>query len=213
MTAEPMPTSLALPEQRVLLNVSWETYQRLVAEHGESPGTRLTYDGGQLEIMVVYVGHEDPNRTLALLVEIVAEETNRDLLAAGSATFQRRDLEKGFEPDSSFYFDERAEQVRGKNQLDLEVDPPADLVIEIDMTRSSLPRLPIFAAVGVPEVWRYDGSCVVFYRLVEGGYVEVERSIALPPLTSRQATLFLAESQRERRPAWLRRVREWLRGQ
>ena len=85
--------------------------------------------------------------------------------------------------------------------------------IEIDITGSSLPRLPIFAAVGVPEVWRYDGTRVTFYRLAEGRYVEVERSIALPPLTSRQASVFLAESGREKRPAWLRRVREWVRAQ
>lgn len=208
-----MATTLTLPEQRVLLKVSWQTYERLLAEHVDSPGTRFAYDGGLLEIMVVYVGHEDPNRTLALLVEIVAEETNRDLRRAGSTTFKREDLEKGFEPDSSFYLDERAEQVRGKAELDLLVDPPPDLIIEIDITRSSLPRLPIFAAVGVPEVWRYDGARVTFYRLAEGSYVEVERSIVLPLLTSRQAGVFLAESRREKSPAWLRQVREWVRAQ
>jgi len=208
-----MATTLLLPEQRVLLKVSWETYEQLLAEHLDSPGTRFTCDRGVLEIMVVYVGHEDPNRTLALLVEIVGEETNRDLHPAGSTTFKRQDLQKGFEPDSSFYFDERAERVRGKTDLDLLVDPPPDLIIEIDITRSSLPRLPIFAAVGVPEVWRYDGTRVAFYRLAEGSYAEVERSIALPPLTGRQASVFLAESRREKRPAWLRRVREWVRAQ
>jgi len=67
--------------------------------------------------------------------------------------------------------------------------------------------------VGVPEVWRYDGTRVTSYRLSEGSYVEVERSIALPLLTSRQAGVFLAESRREKRPAWLRRVREWVRAQ
>lgn len=208
-----MATTLTLPEQRVLLKVGWQTYERLLAEHVDSPGTRFAYDGGLLEIMVVYVGHEGPNRTLARLVEIVAEETNRDLQPAGSTTFKREDLEKGFEPDSSFYLDERAERVRGKTELDLLVDPPPDLIIEIDITRSSLPRLPIFAAVGVPEVWRYDGTRVTFYRLAEGSYVEVERSIALPLLTSRQAGVFLAESRREKNPAWLRRVRQWVRAQ
>lgn len=208
-----MATTLTLPEQRVLLQVSWETYERLLAEHVESPGTRFAYDGGRLEIMVVYVGHENPNRTLARLVEIVAEETNRDFCPAGSTTFKREDLEKGVEPDSSFYFDERAAWVRGKSELDLRVDPPPDLIIEIDITRSSLPRLPIFAALGVPEVWRYDGRRVTFYQLAEGSYVEIERSMALPPLTSRQAGVFLAESQREKNPAWLRRVREWVRAQ
>jgi Uma2 family endonuclease len=208
-----MATVLALPEQRVTLKVSWETYERLLAEHVDSPGTRLTYDRGLLEITAVYVGHEDPNRTLAALVEIVAAETDRDLRRAGCTTFKRKDLEKGFEPDSSFYFDERAAQIREKAELDMLVDPPPDLVIEIDITRSSLPRLPIFGAVGVPEVWRYDGTRVVFYRLVQGKYVEAERSIALPLMTSRQVSELLAQSSREKAPIWFRRVREWVRAQ
>ena len=115
------------------------------------------------------------------------------------------------EPDSSFYVDARAEAIRGKKELDLLVDPPPNLVIEIYIASSSLPRLPIFAAVGVPEVWRFDGTRVSFSRLVEGSYVELERSVVLPPLTSRQASAFLDKSQREKHPAWLRRVREWVR--
>ena len=144
-----MAATVTCPEQRVLLKVSWETYERLLAEQVDAAGTRFTYDRGLLEIMVVSLGHEDPNRTLALLAEIVAEETGRDLVQSGSTTFKRKDLEKGFEPDSSFYLDARAEAMRGKKELDLLVDPPPDLVIEIDIASSSLPRLPIFAAVGV----------------------------------------------------------------
>ena len=204
---------LAPPEQKVLLKVGWDTYERLLAEHVNNLGTRFTYDQELLEIMVVSVGHEAPNRTLALLAEIVAEETGRDVLQSGSATFKREDLLKGFEPDSSFYLDAHAELVRGKKELDLRVDPPPDLVIEIDITSSSLPRLPIFAAVGVAEVWRYEGRRVVFFCLEDAGYVEVERSAVLPPITSRQATVFLDESERLKQPAWLRRVRDWVRAQ
>src|SRR5438046_9570204 len=97
--------------------------------------------------MVVGLAQEDPNRTLAQLVAIVAEETDQDLFLAGSPTFKRKDLAKGFEPDSCFYID-HAEQVRGKEELDLVTDPPPDLVIEVDITRSSLSRFPIFAALG-----------------------------------------------------------------
>src|SRR5712692_8666436 len=102
-----MATTLAPPAQRVILNASWETYERLLAEHVDSLGTRFTYDRGLLEIMVVYIGHEDPNRTLAALAEAMAVETDRDFLPAGSTTFKRKDLETGFEPDSSFYLDEQ----------------------------------------------------------------------------------------------------------
>src|SRR2546422_240020 len=185
--------TIAPPEQRVVLqNVSWETYERLLAENVDSVGTRFTYDEGALEIMVVSIGHENPNRILAQLVEVVAEETRRDLHHAGSTTFKRKDLAKGFEPDSCFYID-HAEQVRGKEELDLVTDPPPDLVIEVDITRSSLSRFPIFAALGVPEVWRFDGDRVTMHRLETGRYVEIETSVALPPLTASQATVFLEE--------------------
>jgi len=160
--------------------------------------------------MVVSIAHENPNRTLAQHMEIVAEETERDLHHAGSTTFKRKDLAKGFEPDSCFYID-HAEQVRGKEELDLVTDPPPDLVIEVDITRSSLNRFPIFAALGVPEVWRFDGDRLTMHRLESGRYTELETSFALPPLTASQATVFLEESRHEKSTMWLRRVREWVR--
>jgi Uma2 family endonuclease len=204
-------TTIAPPEQRVVLrNVSWETYERLLAESAESVGTHFTYDQGELEITVVSIAHENPNRTLAQIVEIVAEETLRDLYRAGSTTFKRKDLAKGFEPDSCFYID-HAGQVRGKEELDLVTDPPPDLVIEVDITRSSLNRFPIFAALGVPEIWRFDGVRVTMYRLESGRYMEIETSLALPPLTALQSTIFLDESRYEKSTVWIRRVREWVR--
>src|SRR5712691_12899118 len=118
-----MPITAAPAEQRVLLrNVSWETYERLLAESIEVNGTRFTYDEGNLEIMVVSIGHEQPNRTLARIAEITAEETGRDFCAAGSTTFKRQDLAKGFEPDSCFYF-HHAGIIRGKDEIDLATDP------------------------------------------------------------------------------------------
>src|SRR5258708_19790033 len=205
-------TAIGPPEERVVLeNVSWETYERLLAESIESVGTRFTYDEGVLEIMVVYIGHENPNRTLAYLVEIVAAETDRDLHRAGSTPFKRKDLAKGFEPDSCFYFG-HADQVRGKEELDPMKDPPPDLVIEVDITRSSLNRFPIFAAMGVPEVWCFDGDRVMMYRLEKGRYSEIETSLALAPLTASQSTIFLDESRRQKSTVWLRRVRDWVRG-
>jgi len=200
------------PEQRVVLQASWETYECLLAENVESCGTRLAYDEGLLEIMVVSLGHENPNRTLAKLAEIVAEETDRDFQPSGSTTFRRKDLKKGLEPDSSYYID-HAEAVRGKSEIDLMVDPPPDLVIEVDITRSWLNRFRILAAVGVPEVWRYDGERVTMHWLGEGLYIEIATSVVLPPLTANQATTFLQENRLLRSSAWLKRVHQWVRGQ
>ncbi len=204
-------SAVATPaEQRVILEaVSWETYERLLAEHNEACGTRFAYDEGMLEIMVVSAGHEKPNRTLALLVEVLAEEFGLDVERVGSMTFKREPLRKGFEPDSAFYI-AHAAAIRGRD-VDAEVDPAADLIIEVDITRRSLPRFPIYAAFGVPELWRYDGSRVWIYRLEGSRYVESESSAALAPLTAALATEFLEESRRLRSTDWLRRVRQWAR--
>lgn len=199
-------------EQRVVVHASWETYERLLAEAGESCGTRFAYDDGELEIITVSIGHEAPNRALAAIVEITAEETDRDVHPAGSTTFKREDLAKGFEPDSCFYF-RHASLIRPKKELDLTIDPAPELVIEVDITRSSLNRFRIFAALGVGEVWRYDGSKVHFYALDKGNYHGVERSIVLPPMTAAQATILMARESLDTHTVWARSIREWVRAQ
>src|ERR1043165_6043423 len=124
MKRELMLTTASPPEQRLLLhNISWETYERLLGESVNNCGTRFTYDEGNLEIMVVYIGHENPNRTLASMVEITAIESGLDFCRAGSTTFKRKDLAKGFEPDSSFYF-RHADTIRDKDEVEMGVDPP-----------------------------------------------------------------------------------------
>ena len=206
-----MATVVSSPERLVILdNVSWETYERLITEHGERSGTRFTYDEGLLQIMVVSSRHEEPNRTLALIVEILAEELDIDLRRLGSMTFKRKDLLKGFEPDSCFYI-QHADDIIGRPEIKLPVDPPPDLVIEVDITRESLNRFPIFAAVGIPEIWRFDGARVIFYRLESNSYIETSHSLAFAALDSDIATDFLAQSQTLKSTAWLRKVREWAR--
>ncbi|HXG22822.1 MAG TPA: Uma2 family endonuclease, partial [Methylomirabilota bacterium] len=104
-TMQPTPASAppAGATQCVILDsISWETYERLLAEHKESSGVHFTYDRGRLEIMVLSVQHEKPNRMLSLLVEVFAEELGIDIEGLGSTTFKRKDLDRGFEPDSCF---------------------------------------------------------------------------------------------------------------
>lgn len=196
----------------VLPNVRWETYERLLAEHPDSANIRFAYDNGKLEIKMPSAKHEKLNRTLASLIEIVAEEMNLDLERLGSTTFKRDDRWQGFEPDSCFYR-QNAEAIAGKDSIDLKVDPPPDLVIEVDITSDSLNKFPIFAGIGVPEVWRCDQHRVSFHQLAGDSYVEVEHSPTFPPLTSAIATQFLAESAQMKSTAWLRHVREWVREQ
>jgi len=207
-----MATLVTPVEHKVILHgVSWETYERLLSEHQESPGTHFIYDEGELEIMVLSRRHEEPNRDLAMLAQLVAMELGIDFHQLGSTTFKRKHLQKGFEPDSAFYF-ARVSETEGL-ELDAEIDPPPDLIIEIDLTSPSLNRFPIFAAFGVPEVWRYHRSRVTFYRLEGGRYVETASSSALLPLTAEVATRFLEERLQMRSTQWMRHVREWARQQ
>jgi Uma2 family endonuclease len=208
-----MGAVLHLPEQKVILKgVSWETYERLLAEHEGESGTRFTYDGGILEILVPSARHEKPNRTLASLVEVLAEEMAFNIESLGSTTLKRPDLLKGFEPDSCFYI-QHAEAIRDNEEIDLTVDPPPDLVIEIDITSPSLDKFPLYAAVGVPEVWRYDGAHVTMYRLTGERYIEVTHSVVFPLLTTEHATSFLEERKQVPSTVWLRAVRAWTREQ
>lgn len=199
--------------QRVILHgVSWETYERLLADFQDSHAAHFAYDQGVLEIMVLSFKHETFNRMLATLIETIAEEMQIDILNAGSTTFKRADLHKGFEPDTCFYI-QNAERVRGKDEIDLAVDPLPDLVIEIDITSPSLNKFPIFAAVSIPEVWRYDGATVTIFRLEQGEYRTQEQSVEFPGLTSQVITQFLEDSRSTPRSAWVRSVREWARQQ
>lgn len=208
-----MATVVSPPERLVIVQgISWETYNRLIAEHGENGGTRFTYDEGVLEIMVLSSRHERPNRVLAALVEVIAEEMEIDIERLGSTTFRRADLRKGFEPDSCFYIG-NAIRVRGRDEIDLNTDPPPDLLIEVDITSESLDRFPIFAAVGVPEVWHCDGENVSFFRLHGVEYIETTNSPTFPQLRGEVATKFLTESRQLASTTWLRNVREWARSQ
>lgn len=132
-----METIKSPAEHRVILhNTSWETYERLMKERGESRVPRFAYDRGELEIMSPSTEHESIAYYVGLLVAVFAEEAGVDLYGAGSTTFDREDLERGFEPDACFYV-RNAERVRGKPRIDLSLDPPPDLVIEVDITSLS----------------------------------------------------------------------------
>lgn len=208
-----MAKVLELPaEQRIVLReVSWETYERLLADHEDRRVPRFAYDRGMLEVLMPSPEHENIAYFIALLVAVVAEEMNVNAYGLGSTTFRREDLERGFEPYACFYV-ENEERVRGKKRLDLTVDPPPDLVIEVDITSPSLSKFPIYARLGVPEVWRYDGERVAIFELrgVEG-YAEVSRSVALPPLTGAVIAGFVERSASLGSAEWMREVRRWAR--
>lgn len=211
-----METVKSPAEGRVLLrNVSWETYERLLAEKEERRVPRFHYDRGVLEIVSPSFEHEGIGYLIGLLVDLLAEEEELDVVATAHTTFRHRDLSGGSEPDESFYFSENAELVRGKTRIDLDAgDPPPDLIVEVDITHPSLEKLPIYARLGVPEVWRHDGERLTILVLKgEDGYGEAPHSTFLRLATGEALTSFVREGLTTKRPDWIRGVREWARSQ
>lgn len=207
-----METVKGPAEGRMLLtNVSWETYEHLLGDYLDRSVPHFTYDRGLLEIMSPLTEHEQINRAISRFVDVFAEEINLDVANLGSTTFKREDLERGFEPDTCFYIRNEA-SVRGKTKLDLAVDPPPDLVIEIDITNPSIDRFPLYAKFGVPEIWRHDGRRMSIFGLREGEYAEVAESAVLPPLSGSVLSRFVEESRSLGSVAWMRGVRGWARG-
>jgi len=156
--------------------------------------------------------HEEISRVVALLVEELSVELGLDVLSAGSTTFKREDPDRGFEPDECFYFGDSAGRVRGMDDVDLDAGhPPPDLVFEADLTSPSLRKLPIYARLGVGEVWRYVGGRAEILVLSCGGYESMAHSRAVPLLTGEDLARFVEEGLKQERPEWGRGVREWAR--
>ena len=200
----PAGASLRLP------NVAWDEYEHLLSQMEMFPGHRLSYDRGRLDIMSPKRDHEAYKYFIGKIVDLLAEEQQIDIEPSGTATLRRKKLEVGAEPDESFYI-QNAARVVDHLETDLEADPPPDLVIEIDTTNESLHKFKIYAALGVPEIWRYDGRQAHFYALVGGGYEKIQNSIAFPVLTAADLTQYLEQRKMEGHSKALRAFRQLLR--
>jgi len=200
-------------EGRFCLNhVSWETYESLLADYSDTRSPRFTYSEGALEIMSPSGEHEELIEILAMIADIVAEEQQVEFKALGSTTFRRQDLERGTEPDACFYI-QNVERIRGRKEIDLTVDPPPDLVIEVEVTSPVLPKLPVYARLGVPEIWLHDGRAAKILRLAGDRYEESDQSTVLPAVTQSLLLDFVEQSKTLSTLAWRRMVRTWAREQ
>ncbi|NJK75411.1 MAG: Uma2 family endonuclease [Microcoleus sp. SU_5_6] len=206
-------TLIQTPQAGVLLqNISWQTYESLVNELAEQPRVRLTYDRGTLEIMTPLDSHEGNKEILGRFVETVTEELNVEIRSLGSRTCKREDLARGLEPDKCYYI-ENESLIRNVKQIDLNQYPPPDLAIEIDITSSSIDRMELYASLGVPELWRYDGSRLIFYRLEGQKYVEREVSPHFPFLSPSEIIRFLETQENVGETSMIRGFRQWVRSQ
>jgi Uma2 family endonuclease len=196
----------------VFRDADWRMYKELLQILGERP-VRLTYDRGRLELMTLSFGHERSSGLLGRFVEVLTEELNIPLNSSGSTTLNREDLDRGLEGDQSYYLDNE-ERVRNKEEIDLNVDPPPDLAIEVDVSRSSLNRMSIYVALKVPEVWRYDGEELQAYLLgPDGKYAVSPTSRHFPFLRMVEVVAFLQMRTEMSDTSLVRAFREWVRNQ
>ena len=205
--------TLLLPEQRTVLNqVSWQTFINLLNDLGDNRVIRLYYDQGVLEIMTPLGEHENNNRFIDDLVRAIADELNLNLKKMGSLTLKREELLKGAEPDSCYYL-ENEPLVRHKQNINLESDPPPDLVLEIDMTSSSLDKQTIYAAFEIPELWRYNGQKLEVFVLdkTTQSYQNSIQSLHFPWLPLEVIPQYIRQSLRDGETATLKSFRTWVR--
>jgi Uma2 family endonuclease len=194
----------------VLYSVRWRTYERLLRIFDDRH-LRITYDRGALEIMTLSSPHERFKSLLGYLLCVLVEELGWNMASYGSMTFKRRALKRGLEPDECYWIQNEA-LVRHKDQIDLAVDPPPDLVIEIDWTRSALDRQSIYEAMRVPEVWRYNGQVLRVDLLgADGKYVEGRVSRAFPFLPIPEVERFMGMRTTLAETDLVRQFRAWVR--
>ncbi|WP_242017785.1 MULTISPECIES: Uma2 family endonuclease [Cyanophyceae] len=177
----------------------------------EQRGIRLTYDRGLLEIMAPLAPHEGYKKLLGRFVETLTEELNINIRSLGSGTSKREDLQRGFEPNQCYYI-QNEPIVREIEQIDLNQYPPPDLIIDIDITSSSINQFDLYA-FRVPEVWRYDGRRLRFYQLEEKQYLERNTSPTFPFLSPSEIVRFLEQQKTVGETAMIRLFREWVRSQ
>jgi Uma2 family endonuclease len=179
-------------EPALFHGVTWAEY-RWLSDHRDTTGSgvRITYDRGRLELVAPSFFHERISRRLAQTVNVFSAVLKIPALSGGATTFDREDIENGLEPHECFYV-QNIERVRPLTDIDLSVHPPPDLAIEVDRTNSTIHKEPIYARLGVPELWRFDDAVVTFLvRQPDGSYVSQPTSRAFPAVNSAELTRFV----------------------
>lgn len=197
---------------RVFLeNLTWQEFEQILEALGDRRSARLSYGNGKLEIITPLFVHENSKVLIGDCIKVLLDELELDYEPAGSTTFKNPQMERGVEPDESFYI-QNCQAIRGKEQIDLTVDPPPDLAIEIDITsRTSLEN---YQCLGVPELLRYNGKRLQINVLCEGQYVESKNSLAFSSFAlAEKIPQLLQQSQQIGSACALRKFRVWVREQ
>jgi Uma2 family endonuclease len=198
-------------QQLVLDDISWPQYVAIGDALINRPGLRMTYDRGRLEFMTTSPLHEMYKKRLGRILETLIEVFGMDLVPAGHMTFRRKELERGLEPDDCFWIAHEP-QMRANTTWDPTRDPPPDLVIEIEISRSALDRMAIYAALRVPEVWRCDGESLYAELLqLDGTWLRSDTSPTFPGVPLAEIVPFLQPSESRSYMQMVNEFRDWLR--
>jgi Uma2 family endonuclease len=196
----------------VLYGVSWEMYEQLLAIFAENPTPRMNYYKGTLELRTPLPEREGYSWTLGRLITALSEELEMEICGLKSTTWRSQPKAVGKEADECFYI-QNEPAIRDKLKINLAVDPPPDLAIEIDTTHSSVNQMDIYAELKVPEVWRWQQGKLSLYCLTETGYVESEQSLAFGSFPVKELARFMQLDSGKGENARLREFRQWVRSQ
>jgi Uma2 family endonuclease len=205
-----MVAVLEKPMHMVLPHITWDTYERILDETGETH-LRVNYLRGRIEFITIPFEHERFNEWFARLIFFIALELKIEVCSGGSTTLKSALAEVGLEPDRCFWIKHEA-QMRAKEKWQADTDPPPDLAVEIDITSSWLDRLEIYAALKIPEVWRFDGQALKVLILgVNGKYKERAKSLSFPALPMDGFARFVKNLGSIGEVALIKEFIEWLR--
>ena len=199
-------TAKATAEKHIYYGVSWATYLQLLDELGDDGNVRLTFNRGVLEIMRPKRLHEQITRLIDMVVTLLAFESGLNVDNCGAMTLRIEAAQRGGEPDSCFYVTNEA-VVRKLEEIDLQVHPPPDIVLEVDITSPSLDKFGLYLAARVPEVWRYDGAHMSFHTLAGERYDETEHSLCFPHLTAALLEHYISIGREQGSAAMLQTVK------
>ncbi|UBF24147.1 Uma2 family endonuclease [Kovacikia minuta CCNUW1] len=167
-------------QRLVVRDVNWEKFEAILEELGDHRAARIAYYRGVLEIRMPSREHEVDKGLIGDMVKILLEELEVDCECFGSTKFKNEVMESGIEPDQCFYI-KNHELMRGRRRVDLSIDPPPDLAIEVDVTSKT--QLDAYAALGVAELWRFENGRLQINVLEAGKYQPSPTSSVFPSLS------------------------------
>ena len=207
LVAQPIPKPVG--EKRfVFYSLDWQRYQMLRQMLGQDRNIRFTYLEGTLEVTMPLEIHEFSGRLIEVFIRVLVVELGMNIKTMGSTTLEREALDRSAEPDDAYYIQNQA-LVAGRD-VNLEEDPPPDLIVEVDITHTDIDKLRLYAVMGVPEFWRYNGRVWRIYHLRDDVYEEVEASPTFPKVPKTKLYEFLAMARQDEVEAE-RGLREWVR--